>query len=45
MVTTHRKHAAEIAKGIPLDYHAISIVLSDSLAYEIFNRFAEHKSP
>jgi len=44
-VTTHRKHATEIAKEISLDYDAIVILSGDGLAHEIFNGFAEHDNP
>jgi len=44
-VTTHRKHATEIAKEISLDYDAIVILSGDGLAHEIFNGFAEHENP
>ena len=44
-VTTHRKHATEIAKKISLDYDAIVILSGDGLAHEIFNGFAEHENP
>ncbi|KAF9650762.1 hypothetical protein BDM02DRAFT_3111507 [Thelephora ganbajun] len=43
--TTHRKHAAEVAKEINLDYDAIVIISGDGLVHEIFNGFAEHENP
>ena len=45
IVTTHRRHATEIVKEIPLDYDAIVIVSGDGLAHEILNGFAEHENP
>lgn len=45
LVTTHRKHAADVAKGISLDYDAIVIVSGDGLAHEILNGFTEHENP
>lgn len=44
IVTTHFKHAWEIARDLPLGkYDAIAAVSGDGLIHEILNGFAEHK--
>ena len=45
-VTTHHKHAWEIAKVIvPEKYDAVVTVSGDGLVYEVLNGFAEHADP
>lgn len=44
-VTTHQRHAMEMAKEISLDYDAIVTISGDGLAHEILNGFAEHENP
>lgn len=42
-VTTHHKHAWEVAKTIPLEkYDVVVTVSGDGLVYEVLNGFAEH---
>ena len=46
IVTTHHKHAWEVAKAVALDkYDAIVTVSGDGLVYEVLNGFAEHAEP
>ena len=45
-MTTHYKHAWEIAKELPLGkYDAIAAVSGDGIIHELLNGFAEHKDP
>lgn len=43
--TTHRKHAYEVVKSIPLTYDAIITVSGDGLIHEVLNGFAHHADP
>jgi sphingosine kinase len=40
--TTHRGHAYEIAKDLPLNYDALVTVSGDGLVHEVMNGFADH---
>lgn len=45
-VTTHPKHAIEVAKELPLDkYDAVVAMSGDGLVHEVLNGFAQHKDP
>lgn len=43
--TTHRGHAKDIAKLLPLDFDAVVTVSGDGLVHEVMNGFAEHADP
>lgn len=46
LVTTHHKHAWEIARDLPLGkYDVVATVSGDGIIHEILNGFAEHKEP
>ncbi|KIP09577.1 hypothetical protein PHLGIDRAFT_126171 [Phlebiopsis gigantea 11061_1 CR5-6] len=46
IITTHYKHAWEIARELPLDkYDVIATVSGDGIIHEILNGFAEHTQP
>ena len=43
VVTTHNKHALEIARDLPLDkYDAVATMSGDGLVHEVINGFAQH---
>lgn len=45
-MTTHHKHAWEVAKTIALEkYDAVATVSGDGLVFEVLNGFAEHADP
>lgn len=46
VITTHFKHAWEIARDMPLGkYDAVAAVSGDGIIHELMNGFAEHKQP
>lgn len=45
-MTTHSKHAQELARAMPLDkYDAVVTMSGDGLVHEVLNGFAEHREP
>jgi len=43
--TTHKGHAYEITKSLPLDCDAVTTVSGDGLIHEVLNGFAHHADP